>query len=49
MAVGLVLSRCTPNNPDLVAIATGSYNGTDRIFLSQDATSRFAYLYRYSG
>lgn len=28
-----------PNNPDLVAIATGSYNGTDRIFLSQDATS----------
>jgi len=28
-----------PKNPDLLAIATGSYNGTDRIFLSQNATS----------
>ena len=28
-----------PNNPDLVAVATGSYTGTNHIFLSQDATS----------
>ncbi len=28
-----------PNNPDLLAVATGSYNGTDHIFLSQNATS----------
>ena len=28
-----------PNNPDLLAVATGSYSGIDHIFLSQDATS----------
>ncbi len=28
-----------PDNPDLLAIATGSYNGTGHIFLSQNATS----------